>query len=167
LSGGVADQRPLWHQIQARTPLAADGPLGKWHLVRTPGPEKGQDVVSVIRTAELLQSDPEFAGLTIRCRPKGPLQIAFVVITPFRPRTHPAISVSLARSSTRFKGDVIPPGSMVALPDEAAVLLSGPWQSASQLTVEIDGQGTKIHGIVSLAGLSNAISLLQSNCVAP
>lgn len=157
---------PLWIRVQASVDYPAGGALGKWRLVRTPGPEKNGDVVSIMHTADALQSDPEFAGMLIRCRPKSALQIAFVLITPFRPRIHPKITVAVNHMSTPFQGEVIPPGSMVALPNEAEVLARGPWQSANQLTVDIEGDGAKIHGIVSLENLSRAIGFLQANCPA-
>ena len=157
---------PLWIPVQATVPSPANGPMGRWHLVRTPGPEKNGHIVSIMHTAEALQSDPEFAGMVIRCLPKSVLQIAFVLITPFPPRTHPNIAVAVNHVSTRFKGEVIPPGSMVALPNEAQVLARGPWLSADRLVVEIEGSGTKIHGVVLLKNLSGALLHLQANCSA-
>lgn len=135
-----------------------------WRLVRTPGPEKTGDVVSVMRTADFLRSDPNFAGLAIRCRARSGLQVAFVVITPFHPRTHPKVAVSVNRTPIQFQADVIPPGSMIALPQEAEVLAKGPWQSAKELSVDIEGDEVKIHGVVSLEGLSGAIAQLQASC---
>lgn len=135
-----------------------------WHLVRTPGPEKGVDVVSVMRTADLMQSDAEFAGLAIRCRAKSALQIAFIVITPFHPRTHPKVTVAINHAEMKFQAEVIPPGSMIALPDEAEVLAKGPWQSAKALSVDIEGEGVKIHGVISLENLAGAIAQLQASC---
>jgi len=134
-----------------------------WRLVRTPGPEKS-DIVSIMRTADIMQSDAEFAGIMIRCRAKSALQIAFVVITPFHPRSHPKITVGINRSDMRFQAEVIPPGSLVALPNEAEVLAKGAWQSAKELTVDIEGEGAKIHGVVSLENLSGAIAQLQASC---
>jgi hypothetical protein len=154
----------LWTLVQSAIDTSAASPLGNWHLVRTPGPEKGEEIVSVMHTADALDSDPEFAGLVIRCRPKLPLQIAFVLITPFPPRAHPKITVSADHASIHFKSDVIPPGSMLALPKEAEVLAKGPWQSTKKLTVDIEGDGSKIHGVVSLENLSAALAHLQVNC---
>lgn len=156
---------PQLHLVQARATRLADGPLGSWRLVRTPGPEKDGDIISIMHTADVLRSDPEFAGVVIRCRPKSVLQIALVVITPFRPRSHPALAVSLDHLTMRFKGEVIPPGSMVALPDGAEVLTKGQLQAASHLIVDIEGDGAKIHGVVQLDGISSAIAALQSHCI--
>jgi hypothetical protein len=162
-SRGGENLRP-WTLVQGAIDTSAASPLGNWHLVRTPGPEKGEEIVSIMHTADALDSDPEFAGLVIRCRPKLPLQIAFVLITPFPPRAHPKITVSTDHTSVHFKSDVIPPGSTLALPNEAEVLAKGPWRSTKKLTVDIEGDGAKMHGIVSLENLSAAMAHLQANC---
>lgn len=140
-----------------------NGAMEGWRLVRTAGPDKN-DVVSVMRTADIMRSDAEFAGIMIRCRAKSALQIAFVVITPFHPRSHPKITVGINHSNMQFQAEVIPPGSLVALPNEAEVLAKGAWQSAKELTVDIEGEGAKIHGVVSLENLSGAIAQLQASC---
>lgn len=150
--------------VQLSAGNQAGGLPNGWHLVRTPGPQKTGDVVSIMRTANLLRSDPNFAGLAIRCRTKSELQVAFVVITPFHPRTHPKVTVTANRAPIHFEADVIPPGSMIALPHEAEVLAKGPWQSAQELTIDIEGDETRTRGVVSLEGLSAAIVQLQASC---
>jgi hypothetical protein len=140
----------------------SDG-AGRWHLVRTPGPDKSGDIVSVMHTADALQSDPDFAGIAIRCLPKGALQIAFVLITPFPPRTHPQFTVSGNHNQVRFKGEAIASGTMVVLPGEAEVLAKGPWQSAATLAVDIEKGAAAIHGAVQLNDLKDAIGYLRSN----
>jgi hypothetical protein len=102
--------------------------------------------------------------MMIRCRPQAALQIAFVLITPYPPRSHPQVTVSINRSQGRFQGEPIPPGSMVALPAEASVLAKGPWRSANKLAVDIENEGHIIHVIIPLDNLADAISYLQSNC---
>jgi len=152
--------------IHVQAALNPDGGnLGRWRLVRTPGPDSGE-VVSIMRVADALKSDPDFAGLMIRCREKSALQIALVVIRPFPPRAHPQASISAGQMNVHFETSVIPPGSLLSLPNEAEVLARGAWQSATQLNVEIESDGEKIRGIVSLENLSNAIASLQANCSA-
>jgi hypothetical protein len=155
-----SDRQAQWLAVQADI----NGNLGRWHLVRTPGPEKGADVVSIMHTADALRSDPDFAGIVIRCRPKSALQIAFVLITPIPPRSRPNLTVSVNQTKARFQGEPIPPGSMVALPSEAEVLTKGPWLAANDLTVDIERDGATIHGVVALDNLASAIAYLQSNC---
>jgi hypothetical protein len=90
---------------------APEGGLEGWRLVRTPGPDKN-DIVSIMRTADIMRSDAEFAGIMIRCRAKSAVQIAFVVITPFHPRSHPKITVGINHSKMQFQAEVIAPGSL-------------------------------------------------------
>ena len=157
---------PVWFRVQASADHPGDGALGKWRLVRTPGPDNSGDVVSIMHVADALKSDPDFAGMMIRCREKSGLQIAFVVIRPFPPRSHPQISISAGQMKVHFETSIIPPGSLLSLPNEAEVLARGAWQSANQLNVEIASDGDKIHGIVSLENLARAIVFLQANCPA-
>jgi hypothetical protein len=102
--------------------------------------------------------------MMVRCRPKSGLQVAFALITPFRPRSTPKITIGFNRTDIPFQAEVIPPGSLVVLPNEAEVLVKGAWQSAKELTVNIEGEGTRIHGVVSLANLSGAVAQLEANC---
>ena len=140
--------------------------FGPWHLVRTPAPDN-KETVSIMRTGKLLKSDPEFAGLMIKCRQPTGLQIGFVVIPPFPPKSHPRVTISTGKSSLHFKASVIAPGTIVSLPDGANSLVQGPWQSAQTLTVRIKGNEADIHGTVSLKQLSGAVALLKANCPAP
>ncbi len=150
--------------VQAFGPLRSTR-IGPWHLVRTPAPENKQ-TVSIMRTGELLKSDPDFAGLMIRCKGTAGLQIGFIVVSPFPPKSQPQVTVSAGASSLDFQGSVAGPGTIVSLPDEASALIHGPWKSARSLTVQIKGDGADIHGTVSLNQLSQAIALLQANCPA-
>lgn len=135
----------------------------EWHLVRTPGPDKQGDTVSIMHTADLLNSDPDFAGMMVRCQEKSDPQVAFVVVTPFKPRSKTRITVSVGETNTSFDGSVVGPGSMVALPTEAASLLRQ-WQKEAAVKVEIAGPDTTIKGRVSLAGLSEALPRLEASC---
>lgn len=157
--------KPQLILVQAIRP-ATGTHIGPWHLVRTPAPDN-KETVSVMRTGELLKSDPDFAGLMLKCRePSGP-QIGFVVIPPFPPKSHPRVTISTGKSSLHFKASVIAPGTIVTLPNEADALAQGPWQSTQTLTVRIKGNKADIHGTVSLKQLSGAVALLKANCPAP
>lgn len=153
---------PGWTAAQNIPPEAPSG--GAWRLVRTPGPRESGDVVSIMRTADALDSDPDFAGIMIRCRPRAALQIAFVMVTPFPLKARPRITVAVNGTTTGFDGAVIPPGSMLSLPDQASVLAQGVWQSAGKLSIEIEHDGGLIKGNVPLSGLTKAMGELQSSC---
>ena len=149
--------------VQMSSPAPPAAGSSGWQLVRTPGPDKSGDTVSMMRTVDLLNSDPDFAGMAIRCQEKARPQIAFVVIEPFKPRSKATVTVATGPGSSRFDGIVIGPGSMVALPDEAASLLRG-WQTAKTLKVEIAGEDLTIKGAVPLVGLAEALNKLETSC---
>jgi len=154
--------KQLWNlpvQLRSTETTASGG----WQFVRTPGPDKSGDTISMMRTADLLNSDPDFAGMAIRCQEKALPQIAFVVIQPFKPRSKTTVTVATGPNPARFDGIVIGPGSMVALPDEAAALLRA-WQAAGTLKVEIAGEDLTIKGAVPLAGLAEALTKLETSC---
>src|SRR2546423_8415413 len=48
----------------------AEDPPGKdfWRMIRTPAPRGGPEAVAIMRTADTAQSDPDLAGLIIRCQ---------------------------------------------------------------------------------------------------
>lgn len=156
------DANRLWNlPVQLRVP---ESPApGGWQMVRTPGPDKSGDIVSMMRTADFLNSDPDFAGMAIRCQGKERPQIAFVVIQPFKPRSKTTVTVATGPGPARFEGIVIGPGSMVALPDEAFSLLRT-WQTARTLRVEIASEDLTINGAVVLAGLGEAVTKLETSC---
>ena len=52
---------------QSRSSSSRTQSLGKWRLVRTPNPQGGKEAISIMRGAELSGSDPDFAGLMLRC----------------------------------------------------------------------------------------------------
>ena len=158
---------PATRLSQAQNPAALAPEIGNWRLVRTPGPEH-TEVVSIMRTADFLKSDPDFAGMMIRCSQTGSLQIGFITIRPFPPRAKPKVTISAGKSpQVHFDASVLPSGSIIGLPHEAEVLANGVWQSARKLTVDINGEGAKIHGIVSISKLAKAIAYLRANCPAP
>jgi hypothetical protein len=156
----------IYSAIPVQAPILQSGAtsIGRWQLVRSPGPQGGRDIVSIMHTADALRSDPDFAGLMIRCREKSGLQIALVVIRPFPPRAHPQVSIIGTHTTMRLQASVLPGGAALSLPNEAEVLAKGSWQSLSELAFAIEDDGVTIKGIVPLDNLSAALAFLQSNC---
>lgn len=116
-----------------------------------------------MRTADLLDSDPDFAGMMVRCHDKGRFQIGFIVITPYQPRSKLTVTASVGSSAKDFSAIAVAPGSLVTLPAEASALLPT-WQAAERLKVEIKDQKTKVSGFINLKGLGEALTQLQSSC---
>src|SRR5262249_16511131 len=136
---------------------------GTWRLVRTPNPRGGPDAVSIMQTADATRSDIDLAGLTLRCSDTG-FDVLVVFLKPFPPRRHPKVKLTTAGATVHLEATVVPPGTAISLPAEAAILLKGSGQSSSELAIEVEGDGNATRGIISLAGLGPALSLLTANC---
>jgi len=136
---------------------------GGWRLVRTRNPHADEDAVSVMHIADQLRSDPDLAGLTLRC---GEAQMEVLVITlqTFSPRAKPQVSLTGAGARAQFTASVSLPGAALILPAQATALASGPWQNLSELAVEVDNEGSVIRGVIPLEGLREALQTLRMNC---
>jgi hypothetical protein len=135
----------------------------EWKLLRTPDPRGGTEAVSIIRTPDLARSDPDFAGLMLRCAGTD-FEALLVTVRPIPPRTRPGVTLSVGSQTTRFEASVVSPGAAILLPASASTAARGSWQSAAEAIVEIDDGTSPIRGTVSLAGLGSAIATLLANC---
>jgi hypothetical protein len=132
---------------------------GKWRLVRTPDPRGGKDIVSIMATAELAGSDDDFAGLNVRCADPD-FEILIFLISPLSPQARPAIAVN----SKRFQGSVVSPGTAILLPREVSALAQEQWRTFPSLSIDVEDDGTKTHGLVSLEGFNAALQTLVGAC---
>jgi hypothetical protein len=139
---------------------------GGWKVIRTPRPQGGGEAVSIIHTPDLIQSDPDLAGLMLRCSDKG-VEVLVILISPFPPRSHPVITVPSAKDNLQFAATVVPPGAALRLPDGALELANGPWQSLAELPIKVEDAGTSIRGVVPLGGLDAALKTLKASCPTP
>ena len=137
--------------------------VGTWRLVRTPGRGGGPGEVSIAQTADASRSDIELVGLMLRCSDTG-FDVLVIFLKPFPPRAHPKVKLTTGRETVLLDATVIPPGAAILLPTEAAALVNGPWQSSSELAIEVDDGSAVVRGVISLAGLGPALSLLTSSC---
>jgi hypothetical protein len=164
--GGTPICRDSLTPAQLQLPAGQTGApaAGNWRLIRTPGPSADKDIVSIIHTADMLRSDPDFVGLMIRCQTNARLQVALVVARPFPPRARPQITIKHGQSAVDFQADVLPAGSALSLPDSAEALAKGPWQALRELSFRIQGDGVTIDGIVAIDHLAAALGILESSC---
>jgi hypothetical protein len=132
---------------------------GKWRLVRTPDPREGKEVVSIMAPGELSGSDIDFAGLDLRCADQD-FDIRIFLISPLPLRARPAIAIN----SKKFQGSVVLPGTAILLPREASALAQEQWRSLPSLSIEVEDNGTKTHGLVSLEGFNTALQTLMGTC---
>lgn len=143
----------------SRPQTAPDG----WRLVRTANPQGGPDAVSIIHTADLIHSDPDLAGLMLRCGQSG-TELLIVVVTPFPPGAHPDVTISTGGSEWHFAGQVIPPGAELLLPPESATLVRTAWQSTRELAVKVSSPDQSLRGVVPVDGMTAALATLMPNC---
>jgi hypothetical protein len=139
-----------------------DSRLGSWRLVRTPNPRGGPDAISVMQTPDPSRSDIDLAGLMLRCSDRG-FEVLIVLLHPLFSRARPQVKLTPGGAAA-FAATVVSPGAALALPSEAAALVTGPWQAALEVALEVDESDKIIRGVVSLAGLAPALDLLRSNC---
>jgi hypothetical protein len=147
----------------ARPPGGGANLTGGWRLVRTHNPRGGEDAVSVMHTADLFRSDPDFAGLTLRCGEAG-TEVLIILLQTLSPRAKPQVAITGTPMPARFSATVAPTGTAVLLPPEATALASGSWQKVSELAVEVENEGTAVRGVIPLDGLREALQTLAINC---
>src|ERR1700720_3406302 len=141
--------RSIAQLMPPRSQESATGLEGGWRLLRTPDARSGRETIAVSHTADLLRSDPEFAGMMLRCN-GGAIDVVLVLVQPLPPRSRPQVTIDFEAKTVRFEATVVPPGASVRLPSEATALAAGVWQSARELSVVIETEGGKIKGIVPL-----------------
>jgi hypothetical protein len=137
---------------------------GAWRLVRTANPRGGPDAVSIMHTADTSRSDLDLAGLMIRCN-DGRSELAIVVLSAFPLRARP--QVTLGSEGARFEASVGPPGTALVLPGEPKDLLGKAWANESDLVVRVSDGPKTISGVVPLAGVQSASTVLKANCPMP
>lgn len=128
-------------------------------MVRTPNPQGGAEAISIMRTADLVKSDPEFAGVMVRCG-NTDLEVLLVLVKALPFRAKPNVRIN----GTSFVGTVVPPGAAVLLPAEATSLADSSWLTASGLAVEVSSERQTIKGAVQLDNFRMALESLKSNC---
>jgi hypothetical protein len=112
-----------------------------------------------MRTAELSGSDPDFAGIMLRCGDPD-FEILVFLIRPLPPRARPRVSID----GKSFQGTVVPPGASILLPREATALARERWNALKTLSVRVDDDGTVVRGVVALDGFSTALPTLAASC---
>jgi hypothetical protein len=110
-------------------------------------------------TAELSGSDPDFAGLVLRCADPE-FEILVFLISPLSPRAQPTVSIN----GKKFQSSVTPPGASVLLSKAATLPAKEQWRSLPSLSIDVENEGAIIHGFISLDGFNTALQTLISAC---
>jgi hypothetical protein len=146
---------------------AVSAPRDPWPLVRTPNPGGGPDAVSIMRTVDIARSDPDLAGVMIRCGEKQSLEILLVLIRPIPPRAKRDVVLSMGSTEIAFGAEAASAGSALVLPIDATALTTGPWRDANELNIKIKDRESDISGAISLEGVVPAIARLSASCPPP
>jgi hypothetical protein len=136
-----------------------------WKFSRTQGVKEGESFAAITKTADTAQSDPDFAGLIVRCAPKGKIDVLVALIRPFPPRSHPKVTIAASSGGTlTFEASMAAAGAAVLLPDEVSAFAAGKWQTTPSLSVVVKESDSEIRGMVALNGLREAYHSLLANC---
>ncbi|MCK1353541.1 hypothetical protein IVB56_21225 [Bradyrhizobium sp. CW7] len=154
------------YETPGRTFMEVAGPSSSiWKFSRAQGPKEGESFASISKTAETMQSDPEFAGLIIRCAPKGKIDVLVALIRPFPPKSHPKVTLASATGgAVTVEASMAAAGAAVLLPDEVSAFAAGKWQTTPLLSVVVKESDTEIKGVVALNGLREAYNSLAASC---
>jgi hypothetical protein len=135
-----------------------------WPLVRTPHPRGGPDAVAIMRTADTAQSDPDLAGLMIRCEEKAGFEVLLALVRPLPPLTKRDVVVISGTTQSVLHAKASPTGTALILPIEATSFTTGAWQGMKELAVTIKDPEAEIHGVIPLGGLAPAMAKLATSC---
>jgi hypothetical protein len=149
----------------ARPGFVLTAATSTWKFTRTQGTKEGESFAAIMKTADTSQSDPDFAGLIVRCAPKGRIDVLVALIRPFSPRSRPLVTIASGGASQSFEASVAAAGAAVLLPEEVSAFAAGKWQSTPSLAVTVRENDSEIRGIVALNGLREAYSSLLSSCI--
>jgi hypothetical protein len=148
----------------ARPP--AEGVQDRWPLVVTPPPPGGGDheAISIMRTADTIRSDPDLAGLMIRCQEGSGFQVLLALVRPLPPRAKRSVVVSPTTTPTIIHAEVSPLGTGIILPVEPSAFTTGQWQDLKELAVLVQDPEADIRGVIPLDGLAPALAKLSARC---
>ncbi|MGL9621370.1 hypothetical protein QRQ56_25475 [Bradyrhizobium sp. U531] len=145
--------------------VAAPATSSIWKFSRTQGGKEGESFAAITKTADTTQSDPDFAGLIVRCAPKGKIDVLVALIRPFPPRSHPKVTIAASGGGTlTVEASMAAAGAAVLLPDEVSAFAAGKWQTTASLSLVVRESDSEIKGMVALNGLREAYNSLLANC---
>jgi hypothetical protein len=144
----------------------AEGLMDPWPLVVTPPPAGGggHEAASIMRTADTTRSDPDLAGLMIRCQEKPGFQVLLALVRPLPPLAKRSVVVSPTTTPTVIHARVSPLGTGIVLPVEPTAFTTGQWRDFKELAVLIQDPQADIRGVIPLEGLAPALAKLSAKC---
>jgi hypothetical protein len=153
------DEEAVRQAEKSRTTQLDEG----WRLVRSWDPGGGADAVSVMHAVDTRGSDVGLAGLSLQCG-RGGIEVVLIVLEALPRTTRPAVVLTAGTKRTEFEASVVQGGQALLLSQDASSLAASEWQSATELSVEIDTKPAPIRGAIPIRGLAAALRNLSQNC---
>jgi len=142
----------------------ADDGAAVWRLIRTSRPNGASDSFAIMRTANTIQSDPDLAGLMIRCQEKPGLEVVLALVRPLPPRSKRDVVVNSGATETLLHAESSSPGTALVLPIEATAFTTGPFRGLNLLSVKVKDPEGDIRGVIPLDGITSAVARLSASC---
>jgi hypothetical protein len=139
---------------------------GLWPLIKTPRPGGHGDAFAIMRTGDTTESDPDFAGLMIRCREQPGIEVALALIRPLPPHSKRDVVILPDAGRLVLHAETAPPGTALVLPIDATAFTTGDWRELKQLSIKVIDPDGDIKGVVPLDGVGPAIARLADACQA-
>ena len=117
-----------------------------------------------MRMADTTQSDPDLAGLMIRCTETRALEVMLALVRPVPPLTKTDVVVTSPPAQSVLHAQASQAGTALILPVEASVFTTGPWRELKELAVTIKHPEAEIRGTIPLDGATPAIAKLTASC---
>jgi hypothetical protein len=165
----AADQARLdcFKRLLSRDKPSEDRPSKDlWPLIKTPRPNGGGEAFAIMRAGDTTESDPDFAGLMIRCREQPGLEVVLALIRPLPPRSKRDVVILSGAGQPVLRAETAAPGTALILPIDGNALTTGDWRKLKQLSIKIIDPDGDIKGVVPLDGIGPAIARLTDACQA-
>jgi hypothetical protein len=143
---------------------AASHPVDSWPMVRTHHPQGGPDAVSIMRTPDTTRSDPELAGLMIRCAETPGLEAMLALVRAVPPRSRRDVVLAAGATEVLLHTEVTSAGTALLLPVETSTFTAGPWRDTKEIAVTIRDPDGEIRGVIPIDGIGPAMAKLSANC---
>ena len=116
-----------------------------------------------MRSADPLNSEPEFVGLMLRCGHPD-IEVLSIVIPPLPPRSRPTVTIGSGPDAQEVVGQVTPPGAAILLPGHISAKARAHWPRLNRIEFTVGHEGGKFRGTVELTDFAPALEALTRAC---
>ena len=118
----------------------------------------------MMRTANTSKSDPDLAGLMLRCDEKLGFDVSLALVRPIPPRTKREVVIGWGTTQSSFRAEASSEGTTLNLPIEATALAKDAWHNVTELALTVRDPEGEVHGAIPIDGLAAAVTRLSANC---